>query len=106
VAENFLLPLILGISILNFIVTATVVLSPNDEEIRAEADLMQRIARARQARSAAPSAALRLAALRPAAPWPAAPSPAALRAQDAAARRPDSAPGSAGHGRGPTRGKR
>jgi hypothetical protein len=101
VAENFLLPLILGISILNFIVTATVVLSPNDEEIRAEADLMQRIARARQARSAAPSAALRLAALRPAAPWP-----AALGAQDAAARRPDSAPGSAGHGRGPTRGKR
>jgi hypothetical protein len=96
VAENFLLPLILGISILNFIVTATVVLSPNDEEIRAEADLMQRIARARQARSAALSAALRLAALRP----------AALRAQDAAARRPDSAPGSAGHGRGPTRGKR
>ena len=71
-AENFLLPLILGISILNFIVTATVVLSPNDEEIRAEADLMQRIARARQARSAALSAALRLAALRPAAPWPAA----------------------------------
>ncbi|HTP16364.1 MAG TPA: MHYT domain-containing protein [Streptosporangiaceae bacterium] len=43
-AENFLLPLILGISILNFILTATIALSPNDDEIRADADLMQRIA--------------------------------------------------------------
>jgi NO-binding membrane sensor protein with MHYT domain len=46
-AENFLLPLILGISILTFIVTATIALSPTDAEIRAEADLMARISTAR-----------------------------------------------------------
>jgi NO-binding membrane sensor protein with MHYT domain len=48
-AENFLLPLILGISILTFIVTATIALSPSDDEIRAEADLMHRISTARAA---------------------------------------------------------
>ncbi|MGO8887636.1 MAG: MHYT domain-containing protein [Streptosporangiaceae bacterium] len=52
-AETFLLPLILGISILNFILTATIVLSPNDDEIRAEAELMDRIAQARSGRPAA-----------------------------------------------------
>jgi NO-binding membrane sensor protein with MHYT domain len=48
-AENFLLPLILGISILTFIVTATIALSPSDDEIHAEADLMRRISTARAA---------------------------------------------------------
>jgi NO-binding membrane sensor protein with MHYT domain len=43
-ATDFLLPLILGISILTFIVTATIALSPTDTEIRAEGELMSRIA--------------------------------------------------------------
>ncbi|HTW00526.1 MAG TPA: MHYT domain-containing protein [Streptosporangiaceae bacterium] len=42
-AESFLLPLILGISIVTFVLTAAVALSPNDEEIRTESDLMERI---------------------------------------------------------------
>jgi NO-binding membrane sensor protein with MHYT domain len=42
-AENFLLPLIIGISILAFILTATLALSPSDQEMQAEAALMQRI---------------------------------------------------------------
>jgi NO-binding membrane sensor protein with MHYT domain len=42
-AENFLLPLLIGISILAFIMTATLALSPTDEELRADAALMQRI---------------------------------------------------------------
>jgi NO-binding membrane sensor protein with MHYT domain len=42
-AENFLLPLILGISILAFILTATIALSPTDEEIRSDAELYHRI---------------------------------------------------------------
>jgi NO-binding membrane sensor protein with MHYT domain len=46
-AESFLLPLILGISIVTFVLTATVSLSPTDEEIRSETDLMERISRLR-----------------------------------------------------------
>jgi NO-binding membrane sensor protein with MHYT domain len=46
-ATAFLLPLILGISILTFIVTATIALSPTDTEIHAEDDLMSRISAAR-----------------------------------------------------------
>jgi NO-binding membrane sensor protein with MHYT domain len=42
-AESFLLPLILGISVLSFILIATIALSPNDDEIRAETELMKRI---------------------------------------------------------------
>ncbi|HTS96356.1 MAG TPA: MHYT domain-containing protein, partial [Streptosporangiaceae bacterium] len=42
-AESFLLPLILGISIVAFVLTATVALSPTDAEIRSERDLMDRI---------------------------------------------------------------
>jgi len=42
-AEGFLLPLLIGISILSFIMTATLALSPSDEEIRADAALLQRI---------------------------------------------------------------
>lgn len=42
-AESFLLPLILGISIVTFVLTATVALSPTDDEIRRESDLMDRI---------------------------------------------------------------
>jgi NO-binding membrane sensor protein with MHYT domain len=50
-AEGFLLPLIIGISVLSFALTATIALSPSEAEIRNEADLMERIAAARSARS-------------------------------------------------------
>lgn len=46
-AESFLLPLVLGISIVAFILTATIALSPSEEEIRGEAELMSRIDRLR-----------------------------------------------------------
>jgi len=42
-AESFLLPLVLGISIVSFVLTATIALSPTEDEIRSEADLMDRI---------------------------------------------------------------
>jgi hypothetical protein len=44
-AESFLLPLILGISVVTFALTATVVLSPTDDKIRRERALMERIGR-------------------------------------------------------------
>jgi NO-binding membrane sensor protein with MHYT domain len=46
-AENFLLPLILGISILAFVLTATLALSPTGDEIREDAELMARIGASR-----------------------------------------------------------
>ena len=46
-AESFLLPLILGISIVTFVLTAAVALSPSDQEIAAESDLMERIGKLR-----------------------------------------------------------
>jgi hypothetical protein len=42
-AATFLMPLVVGISVVAFILTATLALSPDDEEIRAEQELMQRI---------------------------------------------------------------
>ncbi len=42
-AETFLLPLIIGISVLAFILTATLALSPTDQEMREEQLLQQRI---------------------------------------------------------------
>jgi NO-binding membrane sensor protein with MHYT domain len=45
-AETFLLPLVIGISLLAFILTATLALSPTHQELQAEADLMQRIEQA------------------------------------------------------------
>ena len=44
-AEAFLLPLILGITVVTFLVTAIVTLAPTEDEIRADAELMERIAR-------------------------------------------------------------
>jgi NO-binding membrane sensor protein with MHYT domain len=44
-AESFLLPLILGISSVSFVLTATVALSPTEDEIRSEAELRERIGR-------------------------------------------------------------
>lgn len=46
-AESFLLPLILGISSVSFVLTATVALSPTEDEIRSEAELRERIGRLR-----------------------------------------------------------
>ena len=46
-AVGFLLPLLIGISVLAFIMTATIALSPSDVELRADAALMQRIEAAR-----------------------------------------------------------
>jgi hypothetical protein len=40
---SFLLPLILGISVLTFLVTAIVTMAPTPEEIREDAALMERI---------------------------------------------------------------
>jgi NO-binding membrane sensor protein with MHYT domain len=45
-AVTFLMPLVVGISIIAFILTATLALSPDDEEIRAEQELMLRIEQA------------------------------------------------------------
>lgn len=42
-ASFFLLPLIIGVSILTFVLTATIALSPTDAEISADAELMRRI---------------------------------------------------------------
>jgi NO-binding membrane sensor protein with MHYT domain len=53
-AETFLLPLLIGISILAFIMTATLALSPTDEEIRADAALLQRIEAAQGGRDGQP----------------------------------------------------
>ena len=44
-AEAFLLPLILGITILTFLMTAIVTLAPTEAEIREDAALMERIAK-------------------------------------------------------------
>jgi NO-binding membrane sensor protein with MHYT domain len=44
-ATSFLLPLILGISILAFLLTAIVTLAPTEAEIREEAELMARISK-------------------------------------------------------------
>jgi NO-binding membrane sensor protein with MHYT domain len=46
-AESFVLPLVLGISIVAFILTAMIALSPSEDEIRGEAELMSRIDRLR-----------------------------------------------------------
>ncbi len=47
-AGAFLLPLILGISVLTFALAAVILLSPTEEEIREDAILMERIARLSQ----------------------------------------------------------
>jgi NO-binding membrane sensor protein with MHYT domain len=44
-AEAFLLPLIIGISVLTFVLAAIILLSPTEDEIREDAILMERIAR-------------------------------------------------------------
>ncbi|HYK67486.1 MAG TPA: MHYT domain-containing protein [Streptosporangiaceae bacterium] len=61
-AVGFLLPLLIGISILAFIMTATIALSPSSEEMREDAELLQRIA---ATQNGAYRAAPRSAASRP-----------------------------------------
>jgi NO-binding membrane sensor protein with MHYT domain len=53
-AVNFLMPLVVGISVVAFILTATLALSPDNEEIRAEQELMQRLERASAAAAGQP----------------------------------------------------
>jgi NO-binding membrane sensor protein with MHYT domain len=50
-AEAFLLPLIIGISIVTFLLTATIALSPTEDELTAEAELMRRIDSVREAQA-------------------------------------------------------
>ncbi|MGO9077546.1 MAG: MHYT domain-containing protein [Streptosporangiaceae bacterium] len=49
-AAGFLLPLIVGISVVAFILTTILALAPTAEEMRADAELMERIGRHRMAR--------------------------------------------------------
>jgi NO-binding membrane sensor protein with MHYT domain len=46
-ASAFLLPLIIGVSVLTFVLTATIALSPTEAELKADAELMRRIEGAR-----------------------------------------------------------
>ena len=67
-AEAFLLPLILGITVLTFLVTAIVTLAPTEAELREDAALMERIAELSQGlerRSSLPDGRGRRAAGRP-----------------------------------------
>jgi NO-binding membrane sensor protein with MHYT domain len=54
-AEAFLLPLIIGISVISFLLTATIALSPTEDELSAEAELMRRIDSIRAAESQLPA---------------------------------------------------
>jgi NO-binding membrane sensor protein with MHYT domain len=60
-AQNFLLPLIIGISVLTFLLTATITLSPTDAEIRAEGELLSRIGEINAAGPASANGAARTA---------------------------------------------
>src|SRR6185437_8048855 len=42
-AESFLLPLIIGISVISFVLTATIALAPTEAEINEDAELMRKI---------------------------------------------------------------
>jgi NO-binding membrane sensor protein with MHYT domain len=42
-AETFLLPLLVGISLVSFVMTATLALSPSEDEMREDAELLQRL---------------------------------------------------------------
>jgi NO-binding membrane sensor protein with MHYT domain len=54
-ASSFLLPLIIGVSVLTFVLAATIALSPTDAELSADAELMRRI---ESVRAQAPDAAI------------------------------------------------
>ncbi len=75
-AITFLLPLLIGISVLAFIMTATLALSPTDQELRADAALQERI----ETMAAGPVAATLPARSATEARWP---GPAGSRATQA-----------------------
>jgi NO-binding membrane sensor protein with MHYT domain len=75
-AITFLLPLLIGISVLAFIMTATLALSPTDQELRADAALQERI----ETMAAGPVAVTLGARSAPEARWP---GPASSRAAHA-----------------------
>jgi Bacterial signalling protein N terminal repeat len=64
-AEGFLLPLIIGISVVSIIMTGVLLFSPTEDEIREDADLMARINAATSRLAAAPPLPTT-----PAARWP------------------------------------
>jgi hypothetical protein len=43
-ADSFLFPLLLGASVLTFLLSLTIAMSPNEDEIRADASLSERLA--------------------------------------------------------------
>ena len=54
-AVTFLLPLVVGISVISFILTTTIAITPDHHEIRAEASLMERISREAEPRDSYPA---------------------------------------------------
>jgi NO-binding membrane sensor protein with MHYT domain len=54
-AVAFLLPLVVGISVISFILTTTIAITPDHNEIRAEADLRERISRSGEQQDAHPA---------------------------------------------------
>jgi hypothetical protein len=79
-AASFLVPLLLGISLVTFVLTLTISLSPTEEEINADAVLQRRIdtefAPGMRVGGQGPAGPAPAAAQRPAAARPAAPAPA------------------------------
>jgi NO-binding membrane sensor protein with MHYT domain len=49
-AAGFLLPLVIGVSVVTFLLTVTIALSPTEEEIHAEKALIERLSRRQQER--------------------------------------------------------
>src|SRR4029077_19928332 len=54
-AVTFLLPLVVGISVISFILTTTIAITPDHNEIRAQADLGERISRGGELQDARPA---------------------------------------------------
>jgi NO-binding membrane sensor protein with MHYT domain len=64
-AVTFLLPLVVGISVTSFVLTTAIAISPDHHEIRAEADLLERISRGREPEETSPAPAAPAAAATP-----------------------------------------
>jgi len=64
-AVTFLLPLVVGISVTSFVLTTAIAISPDHHEIRAEADLLERISRGREPEQTYPAPAAPAAAATP-----------------------------------------
>ena len=100
-AVSFLVPLLLGISLVTFVLTLTISLSPTEEEINADAVLQRRIetefSSGMRVGAQGPGAPAPGCAQRPAAPRPAASAPSAFTrgGYDAPGQAPDSGGGQA-----------